>query len=189
MTQQASAATSQQSSLNQSLLNQPETLSALLAVLEQETRQLEATCDQLNIKRQILVAGKPDELLAIDRELLTLGKKATELAREREQLTLTLGCQQETLKSMITRMPAQFVPRFMMTRNQLQRAALDMTRLNREVQDLLNLSLKWVQDTVDVIASAMNPEGSSYTPKGSKTNRQATPHHPTPSQSTIIHDA
>lgn len=170
-------------------LNQPEQLSALLSLLENETRQMEATRDQLNIKRQILVAGKPKELVAIDRQLMALSKKATELAKEREALTRQMGCPQETLKSMIPRMPAQFIPRFTTARDKLHRTAMDVRQLNRENRELLNLSLKWVQDTVEVIASALNPEGASYTPQGNKTTKQPAANNLKPGQSTIIHDA
>lgn len=170
-------------------LNQPEQLSELLRLLESETRQMEAARDQLNIKRQILVEGKPKELVAIDRQLLALSKKANELAREREALTLQLGCPQETLKSMIPRMPAQFIPRFRLVRDQLQRAAMDVEQLNRENRELLNLSLKWVQDTVEVIANALNPEGASYTPQGGKKTKQGVPNDMAPTQSTVIHTA
>lgn len=169
--------------------NDPERLTALLIVLENETRQLEAAREQLNLKRQILVSGQPQKLVSIDRELTALGKKSGELAKEREVLTRQLGWEKQTLKSLIPQMPAQFEPRFTLTRDRLHRAAMDVERLNRENRDLLNLSLKWVRDTVEVIAAAMNPEGASYTAQGGKKLKQNTPNDQAPTQSTVIRSA
>jgi malonyl CoA-acyl carrier protein transacylase len=170
-------------------LNSPEQLTTLLHLLESETRQLEAAREQLNLKRQILVSGQPQGLVAIDRELLALSKKANELSRERETLTQQMGWGQQTLKSRIPTMPAQFAPLFIHARDRLRRTAMDVQRLNQENQDLLNLSLKWVQDTVEVIASALNPEGASYTAQGSKKSKQIITHDQTAGQSTVIHSA
>lgn len=170
-------------------LNDPERLTALLELLESETRQLEAAREQLNLKRQVLVSGQPQGLVPIDRELMALSKKAGELAKEREALTRQMGWEKQTLKSLIPQMPAQFMPRFTATRDRLQRAALDVERLNRENRDLLTLSLKWVQDTVEVIAATLNPEGASYTAQGSKKGHPKASSNQAPAQSTVIRSA
>lgn len=170
-------------------LNTPEQLTTLLHLLESETRQLEAAREQLNLKRQVLVSGQPQGLVPIDRELMALSKKASEIYREREALTQQMGWGQQTLKSRIPNMPAQFVPRFTHTRDRLYRTAMDVQRLNQESQDLLNLSLKWVQDTIEVIAGALSPEGASYTAQGGKKSKQNTTHDQTAGQSTVIRSA
>ncbi|WP_373533002.1 flagellar protein FlgN [Vampirovibrio sp.] len=169
--------------------NNPEQLTRLLQLLEHETRQLEAAKEQLNLKRHVLVSGQPQGLVPIDRELMTLSKKVGEIAREREVLTRQMGWEQHTLKSLIPTMPAQFVPRFTTTRDRLHRTAMDVQRLNQENRDLLNLSLKWVQDTVEVIATALNPEGASYTAQGGKKLKQGPTHDQATGQSTVIRSA
>lgn len=170
-------------------LKDPEQLNTLLDLLENETRQLESAREQLNAKQQILVSGKHQQLAAVDRTLMAISKKAQELAKERVELTQRMGCSQQTLKALIPQMPAHYIPRFTSARDHLQRAALDVERLNRENRDLLTLSLQWVQDTVTVIAAALNPESASYTAAGTRKTKQGPTDDQMPVQSTVIRSA
>lgn len=148
--------------------NPSEAIPALLAVLEAETAQLEQARQKLDMKRQILVSGKALHLAPLDRELMALSRKSQELAREREALTQQLGTANEPLKAFISRLPAQHIPAFSRVREKLQRAAMDVERLNQENRDLLSLSLHWIQDTVEIIAASLAPESACYAPQKGK---------------------
>jgi hypothetical protein len=74
-------------------------------------------------------------------------------------------------------------------RERLLRAIQDVDRLNRDTRDLLDLSLNWIRDTVEVIVNAITPEGASYTAQGSKTNAHNPAAAIAPVQSTVIRSA
>jgi hypothetical protein len=64
-----------------------------------------------------------------------------------------------------------------------------MHRLNQDTSELLNLSIQWIRETVEVIANAITPEGSSYTAHGNKAQAQNPGATIAPVQSTIIRSA
>jgi hypothetical protein len=64
-----------------------------------------------------------------------------------------------------------------------------MRQLNQDVSELLALSIRWINDTVELIAAAITPEGSSYTAHGNKAHATHPGASMAPVQSTIIRSA
>ncbi len=166
----------------------PQPIQDLISILQQESQQLEAARQQLQLKQQALVSGAIDQLPPIDRQLSAIGKQCATLSRNRDELARQSGWGQRPLKQIIAELPAQYVPRLSQLREQLTRLARDVEQSNRETRDLLTLSLKWTQDTIAVVRGALNPDAASYNAHGEK---QAKAGHHTGGalQSTISHSA
>ncbi|HEY9686477.1 MAG TPA: flagellar export chaperone FlgN [Coleofasciculaceae cyanobacterium] len=164
------------------------TLDALHGVLEEEIRQYEAAVQVLTRKKEMLVSGKPQALGQIDRELLALGQKAGQLEKQRQLIMQSMGCTELTLEKLMLHMEPGDVRIFSVTRERLLRAMQDSARLNQESRDLLDLALRWIRDTVELIADALTPDATSYDAQGGKVRRAgAAPSGET--QSTITHSA
>lgn len=159
----------------------------LYRLLETELAQSQLAVDALQRKKMALVASKPQTLLQVDRELQAIARKTRQLEKERQHLMAELGYPKARLETVIETMPSQLGKRFRILREQLLRSIQDAGQLNRESQNLLNLSLAWIQETVEIIANAITPECVSYNAqggKGKKGNLLAPP-----VQSTINHSA
>ena len=173
---------------NTSLANHP--LATLLTVLDEETTQYETVVQKLREKQDILIANKPKLLGRIDQELMALSRKAAQTEGKRRTLMSELGYPNHTLSQLIETLEPKAATIFSRSRDRLMRAALDARQQNGDTQDLLNLSLQWIQDTVELIASVLSPEAASYTAQGNKAGGknkgQGTP--PT-LQSTVNHSA
>lgn len=166
-------------------------LKRLYALLEAQIQQYEIARQALTRKREIVVSGNAKGLQQVDRELLSVSHKVVQLEQERQALQQTMGCPPVwTLETLIHQAPPT-ASRSLLTdaRHRLLRVLHDTDQLSRENQDLLTLSLQWIKDTVNVIASAISPEGASYTAQGSKMRRSGTDVPPAPLQSTISHSA
>jgi chromosome segregation ATPase len=165
-------------------------LVALLHLLDDETHQYESAVHKLREKQDILIAGKPKLLGRIDQELMAISHKATQLEKKRMALMAELGHPNQTLTQLIETLEPKAASAFMAGKDRLLRAAQDAHRQNHDTQDLLNLSLQWIQDTVELISSVLNPEASSYTAQGSKSGAKSNPNAtPNALQSTVNHSA
>lgn len=167
----------------------PETIERLYGILEEEVRQQQAIAEKLAHKSELLASNKPQGLGKLDRELMTLAQKATQLEKQRQAAISELGHAGSTLKNVIPQLPATEVPRFQQVRDRLITTAKATERLNRDNQDLLTLSLQWIQDTVEIIANALTPEAASYNAQGSKVSAQPARKPATIPQSTVSHSA
>jgi|GEM_PF-2821931 len=133
-------------------------------------------------KRDILIKGdlSPSErmtvLQAVDRTLLTLNQRARQLEQERCKLHRSMGCENMSLNELIAALPNGFngLARKLRTLQQnLQVALREGKNLNDEIKGLLELSLGWVRETIDIVATAVAPEGSSYGAFASKPGARA----------------
>jgi hypothetical protein len=158
-------------------------------LLDQEIHQYEAMIGVLNRKQAILVSGKPQPLHQADNELLALSRTVLQLEKQRLAITAQLGYPQCPLSTFIAHMPPERRPALKRRQERLQRAVMGMHRLNQDISDLLALSIQWIRETVELIASAVTPEGSSYTAQGSKTHATHPGAAMAPVQSTIIRSA
>ncbi len=165
-------------------------LVSLLNTLDEETAQYEAVVQKLREKQDILIAGKPKLLGRIDQELMAISRKAAQTEQKRMTLMAALGHPNHTLSQLIETLEPKAASEFSRSRDQLMRAALDARQQNQDTQDLLNLSLQWIQDTVELIANVLTPEAASYTAQGNKAGGkhkgQSTP---AALQSTVNHSA
>jgi flagellar biosynthesis/type III secretory pathway chaperone len=168
---------------------EPQHLDALSGILEEQIRQYESVLQTLARKRDILVTGQAQDLQTIDRELVSVSHKVAQLEKNRQQLQTTMGCPDWKLEKIIRHLPSPVSRHFSETRHRLLRALKDTERMNRENNDLLTLSMQWIQETLEIIAAAVTPEGASYTAQGNKHRPQNSPATPAPIQSTVNHSA
>ena len=164
-------------------------LVALLNLLEEETRQYEAASKKLLEKQDILITGKPKKLPKLDQELTAISHKTKQLEKQRLAIMAELGKPNHTLSQLIETLEPKAAAAFIPCRDRLLHAAQDAKRKNQDTRDLLQLSLQWIQDTVELIAKVLTPEASSYSAKG---NKAGTKHHQASTQltqSTINHSA
>ncbi len=166
-----------------------EQLNMLHGILAEEICQYEAVSERLTRKSQVLAANKPKQLAQIDRELLALSRKATQLEQERQRTMTQIGCPNWSLTELIAHLPPKQASRFTQSRERLRQAVQNTADLNRDNRDLLDLSLRWIQETVEIIANALAPEGASYTAQGGKNSTHNTSQAASPLQSTISHSA
>lgn len=165
------------------------TLDALRNVLAEEVRQYETVIEKLVKKKEILVSGKPQTLGQLDRELVSLNQKAVQLEKQRQLIMQSLNCENMTLEKLITHMGPVDARNFSELRYRLRRAVQDVVQLNQESKDLLNLTLKWIHETVEMIASAITPEAASYDAQGAKARKTGGASPPGGIQSTVSHSA
>lgn len=178
--------------MNTELMTTPPLLTAAQAellhrVLSEQILQYQAIQTLLERKRDIVVSGQPQDLQAVDRELLSLSHKVAQLEQERQVFQVENGYSDWTLEQLLRQAPLSCVARLREARDQLIRLLQDTEQLNRENRELLSLSLQWIQDTVSVIAKAVEPEGSSYTAQGSKVRKPHGDVVPAALQSTVSH--
>lgn len=167
----------------------PHQLLALLNLLEEETRQYEAITSKLQEKQAILIANQPKKLHRIDQELTAISQKAKHLEKQRLGLIQDLGYPKHTLSQFIGQLEPETASTFIPCQARLIRAAEDVRRMNQDTRDLLQLSLQWIQDTVELIASVVTPEAASYTAQGGKTGPQQKSLQSSAVQSTVNHSA
>lgn len=164
-------------------------LEMLQHVLEEEIHQYEAIIEKLNCKQAVLVEGKPQTLNQIDQELMALSRNALKLEKQRLSLMARMGYPKCSLSAFIAQLQPDQAAALNRRRERLLRAVNDMHRLNQDTSDLLDLSIQWIQETVELIAGALAPEGSSYTAHGNKPHAQNPGTGTAPGQSTIIRSA
>ena len=156
---------------NQTPHFEKEQLEALHGVIDSLLQCYIAHKQNLTKKRDILIKGDlpPSErmtaLQAVDRTLLSLNQRARQLEQERCKLHLNMRCDNMSLNELIAALPNGFngMARKLRTLQQnLQVALREGKNLNDEIKGLLELSLGWVRETIEIVATAVAPEGSSY---------------------------
>ncbi len=167
----------------------PDTLNNLHGILEAEIAHAAQVAEALRRKKEILVSGKPQLLGGIDQELLSLHRRAQQLEQERKAAMQTLGQPTWSLETLIGHLTGSQRSTFSLSRDHLRSNMDAVLRLNRESQDLLDLALHWIRDTVEVLSNALAPEATSYNAQGNKAKREGDNSPPSPMQSTISHSA
>lgn len=159
-----------------------EALETLRRLLDEMAERYELARKILLRKRELLVSQRADilkrgDLQVTDRELLAVSRQVARLERERHQLQARMGCPDwtlgtliETLRDSATVASGEWLQaaaqNLAATRERLERALRDTERLTREVRGLLELSLDWIRETVDILTAATMPEGTGYTAQG-----------------------
>ncbi len=178
-----------------------ETLAALHALLDELATRYETARQTLIAKRDMLIgnqakAVKSGALQTADRELLAINTRVRQLEVGWQQLQAKMGCSSKKLVELIQQVSecssvAHFTPRFMRVRERLERALRDTTQLNLEIRGLLELSLGWMRETVEIITASVAPEGTSYTAVGNKKHSGASSGVSVPAalSSTVSHSA
>ena len=168
---------------------QNQKLTELKGILSQEIQSYEALEKMMTHKKALLIAGKAEELSRLDQDLLRITQKVTELEQKRMTLLVQMGHQNQTLHEFIRTLDIQDSRNFMEARQRLVRVVDNVKTLNETNRTLLDLSLKWIESSVEVIASLLVPEGASYTQKGGKPQGKQQGTVTTMISSTIEHSA
>jgi hypothetical protein len=166
-----------------------EALEALCRLLDEMAGRYETARRTLIRKRDLLISRQAEtlkngELQATDRELLAVSRQVARLDQERRQLQVRMGCPDWTLGTLIealrngipaaspewTQAAAQNLAR---TRERLETVLRETDRLTREVRGLLELSLGWIRETVDILTAAATPDGTGYTAQGTGSTKRA----------------
>lgn len=168
----------------------PNQLDALQATLQEEICQHQLAGEKLQEKQACLLANRPQELLRLDQELMQLARKTARLEAQRMQQLQALGHPQATLRQFIETLEPGRAQPFIDARRRLIRAVDEVARLNQHNRELIDLSLKWIQDSVEVIAGILTPEAASYDARGGMTKSKGKQvHDHTPVQSTVTREA
>ncbi len=174
----------------------PDSLSLTAAQEASLTQLLNAQTEQYGLaqallieKRSLLVKGNPEGLDKLDRNLLNIHQKLIDLERTRLALQAETGCTGGTLENLVQALPPAQAFHFGNLRNGILSLLKDTQRLNRENQELLKLSLRWVRQTVKIIKGPESLETTSYTANGAKPVGKDNAMVTMPSRSTINHSA
>ncbi|MGE0199926.1 MAG: flagellar protein FlgN [Candidatus Melainabacteria bacterium] len=144
----------------------PQTMDALKALLRQETETYQQVADALSHKTSVLVNGDYHGLAGVDQELVRLGQKSIQLETQRMAAMTAMGYENHTLRQLIEVLPPDEKKPLQTLRENLLEKVFAVQTANQQHQSLLDLSIQWVGDTMDIIAKALTPEGASYTGTG-----------------------
>jgi len=134
----------------------------LYHILEDESEQYRHSVSLLEQKKTALVHRDMNTLHSVDQALLTLVHRVRQLEKARTGLIQELCSEMPRLELLIQTMPPEESSRFTLIRQRLLRYMNDAGALNKENKSLLDLSIHWIQETVAILAAALNPSASSY---------------------------
>ncbi len=145
---------------------------ALLQCLLNKQADIYSEIEEKMVQKQhVLVEGNPDKLVSTDQVLTGLAQKIARLEEERIALLIKMGHPNESLKEVIETLPSGEAESLSQCRNRLVKGIERVKGENDKARSLLNLSIRWVEDTVELIANALAPEAGSYNASGVKNNR------------------
>lgn len=152
--------------------SQDDQLAELATILNQQVELYDTVDNLMQKKRLILVKGNAYELSNIDQKLTTLAQKGSQLEERRIKLLKEMGYHNLSLKEVIQKLSVQQAKTLNPIREQLKRSIQRVQSSNNQTKGLLQLSLNWVADTVELIAKAIAPESASYEQNGRQTTPQ-----------------
>lgn len=138
--------------------------------LEQQ-QQVYAQVLQLLLQKKLsILQHSIDELAQQDDALRALRKESLNLERERESLQHSLWPQAlAPVQAAMIRLalPPRQRQRFDEVRQQLKNTLHEVQHIQQHIENLLNDSLQWVNQSIGVLTRNMSPEKSTvYTPQG-----------------------
>ncbi|MDX2085807.1 MAG: flagellar export chaperone FlgN [Candidatus Melainabacteria bacterium] len=148
----------------------PQAIEPLKQTLLAEVDCLNTIRQCMSRRKEHIVNGQTEALMAEDKHLLALQKQLSNLENQRERL---LPEEAKTLQELIEKMPAKEQVPFRQLRQQLQRLAEDIQNLGKESRLLLEHSLAWLHDTFNLIVGHVAPEPAAYNQYGNKANLPA----------------
>ncbi|MBY0402758.1 MAG: flagellar protein FlgN, partial [Cyanobacteria bacterium] len=140
-------------------------------------------------KKEAIVHGDIETLSRVDQELVRLYQQNSELEHQRLSLMIQMGYQHKTLNEFIGCLEGNHAQIFKESRIKLNRVLENVKDLNQQNQGLLQLSLKWIENSVETIARLLTPETVAYSSKGDKHGLFSKGENTTITQSTIEHSA
>lgn len=165
----------------------PEKIQELKALLEKETQTYQDMAKTMMDKKTLLIKGQYKQLGTVDQELASLGNQSVQIEARRMELMSDMGQEDKTLEELIKVMPPQQAQHFIPLRKRLIHVVRDVQDINKQNSRLLELSIKWIEDTVETIAKAVTPQAATYDAKGLQTRKKGSIN-AMPTQSTIVKD-
>lgn len=133
-------------------------------ILDQEIEIHTAMEQYLEQKKTAIIQGDLNTLMAIDDELEKMTQRIRELEKDRVALMVEMGREGETLKTFIASLESGEDSRILEeARTKLLHATQQIKSLSATNRDLLTQSIRFIEQSVNFIASILAPEGSSYT--------------------------
>lgn len=139
-----------------------ESIETLKTILTQQEAVYADVEERIHQKRQALIEGSVHQLAEIDQELVSLGQRMSRLEAERMELMSTMGYVNKPLAELIPDLPSEQAAELRDLRIRLRARIYNVRSANDQARSLLDLSIKWIEDTVEVIAKAVMPEAASY---------------------------
>lgn len=161
-------------------------LELLKRILDQEIESYGQVEQKMAEKNQVLIRGNASELSRLDRELIALNQRTIELEKQRISLMMNMGKQNYSLQEFINSLDIHKAAPLIEARQRLNRVIGNVRDLNSQNKRLLEISLKWIETSVETIAQMLTPQGASYDGKGDKSHRKSATNL---GQSTINHSA
>lgn len=175
-------------------------VSGIEALLKQQTETYRQVVAVMQEKRDAIIACDHQKLTQADQTLVTLGHRSLQLEKERLDRLAEMGLPESTLSQLLSVVRAQNaqtgkplpVEPLTLARQQLNQVIEDVKRQNDQNRRLLDLSIQWIEKTVEVIARAIAPEGAAYNQQGNSYNaisrkKVKNPYASLP-QSTVVRD-
>ena len=125
----------------------PQAFERLLALLEQETHLLAQVEAQMQAKKDCLIANNTAGLMQADQALMGLGQKTAQIEQQRMDLMSRMGFADQTLEQMVGTLQADYPEQgrqLQQTRQGMRRLLERIQTLNRNNQELLSLSIQWI---------------------------------------------
>lgn len=118
---------------------------------------------QLEQKKQILATNDLDALVRIDTEIEKLNERGRELEQKRLASMVRMGQGASTFREFIASLESGEDTLFLeRARVQLTRSIEEIRKLSRANVDLLTQSIRFVEQSVETIASILAPESPAY---------------------------
>lgn len=140
-------------------------------ILNDEIKVYNTMEKRLAQKKQVVVQGNLDELAKLDTELEQLTQRARDLEKERLAIMIRMGREGETLKEFIGSLQSGEDETILrQVQDKLVATTTEIRELSRTNRDLLTQSIRFVEQSVEVIAAMLAPEGAAYSNlRGSRT--------------------
>ncbi|MCK7521074.1 MAG: flagellar protein FlgN [Ignavibacteriales bacterium] len=142
-------------------------------ILDQEIQAYSALEKYIIDKKDSLISGNIDQLRSIDTEIEHLNSKMLELESKRKLVNSSIGNENLTLKEIIEKIEKEDktkAERFSNIRDNMKNLSENIQKQNNINLQLIEHSLKMLENSVTSIAKALMPEMSSYNNIGKKDN-------------------
>lgn len=135
----------------------------LKRILNEEIALYNRIEQHLAEKKQHIIQGNLEQLVQVDNELEKLSQQGKVLEQERLALMVSIGREGETLREFIASLESGEDSHLLnQARTRLIETTNSIKTLSKTNRDLLTQSIRFIEQSVNVIASILAPEGASY---------------------------
>lgn len=128
---------------------------------------------RMHEKRDAIIQGNLDNLLAIDTRVAQLTQETQRQEVQRLAMMPELGYSSDCPLTIVIEEAANRDEQLRLKnlRNQLRLSVERVSTLSQSNQDLLNQSLRFVEQSMTMISELVSPAGASYSARGQQVNR------------------